>query len=76
MFTAPYDRTIDLIKRVIGVPGARVQVIDGVVWRNGERIADPHAYLSRSEVNDRLFRRVTIFRREIRVSPNTIRDRW
>jgi signal peptidase I len=49
VFTAPYDRSIDLIKRVIGVPGDRVQVIDGVVWRNGERIQDPHAYLSRSE---------------------------
>jgi signal peptidase I len=49
VFTAPYDRGIDLIKRVIGVPGDKVQVIDGVVWRNGERIRDPHAYLSRSE---------------------------
>lgn len=49
VFTAPYDRSIDLIKRVIGVPGDRIQVIDGVVWRNGERISDPHAYLSRSE---------------------------
>jgi signal peptidase I len=46
VFTAPYDRSMDLIKRVIGVPGDRIQVIDGVVWRNGERIADPHAYLS------------------------------
>jgi signal peptidase I len=49
VFTAPYDRSIDLIKRVIGVPGDKVQVIDGVVWRNGERISDPHAYLSRTE---------------------------
>ena len=49
VFTAPYDRSMDLIKRVIGVPGDKVQVIDGVVWRNGERIQDPHAYLSRSE---------------------------
>jgi len=49
VFTAPYDRGIDLIKRVVGVPGDKVQVIDGVVWRNGKRIQDPHAYLSRSE---------------------------
>ena len=49
VFTAPYDRGMDLIKRVIGVPGDRVQVIDGVVWRNGERIPDPHAYLAKGE---------------------------
>ena len=49
VFTAPYDRSIDLIKRVIGIPGDRIQVIDGVVWRNGERIQDPHAYRARSE---------------------------
>jgi signal peptidase I len=51
VFTAPYDRSIDLIKRVIGVPGDRVQVIDGVVWRNGERIPDSHAYLSKGETD-------------------------
>jgi signal peptidase I len=49
VFTAPYDRSVDLIKRVIGVPGDRIQVIDGVVWRNGVRIEDTHAYLSRNE---------------------------
>src|SRR5208337_5024479 len=49
VFTAPYDRSMDLIKRVIGVPGDKIQVIDGVVWRNGERIADPHAHLTRDE---------------------------
>lgn len=55
VFTAPYDRSIDLIKRVIGVPGDSVQVIDGVVWRNGERIHDPHAYLSRNETARSLY---------------------
>jgi signal peptidase I len=49
VFTAPYDRSMDLIKRVIGVPGDRIQVIDGVVWRNGERIADPHAHFTRDQ---------------------------
>ena len=50
VFTPPYDRSIDLIKRVIGVPGDRVQVIDGVVWRNGQPIADPHAYRARGDM--------------------------
>ena len=49
VFTAAYDRGMDLIKRVIGVPGDRIQVIDGVVWRSGDRIADPHAHLTRDQ---------------------------
>ena len=48
VFESPRERGLDLIKRVIGLPGDRVQVIDGAVWRNGERIADPHAFYSAS----------------------------
>ena len=48
VFTAPYDRSIDLVKRVIGVPGDRIQVIDAVVWRNGLRIGDTHAHFSKT----------------------------
>src|SRR5271156_4462361 len=49
VFESPRERGLDLIKRVIGLPGDRVQVIDGEVWRNGERIADPHAVFSARE---------------------------
>ena len=46
VFVSPRDRSVDLIKRVIGLPGDRIQVINGVVWRNGVPIADTHAFLS------------------------------
>jgi signal peptidase I len=44
IFVSPRDRTLDLIKRVIGIPGDRIEVRSGVVWRNGEPADDPHAH--------------------------------
>ena len=44
VFIYPEDRTKDFIKRVIGTPGDRVEVRDKVVYINGERVEDPHAY--------------------------------
>ncbi len=49
VFESPRERGVDLIKRVIGLPGDRIQVIDGVVWRNGARVPDPHAFFAQRE---------------------------
>jgi signal peptidase I len=46
VFESPRERGVDLIKRAIGLPGDRIQVIDGVVWRNGVRVPDPHAFFA------------------------------
>jgi signal peptidase I len=46
VFESPRERGVDLIKRVIGLPGDRIQVIDGVVWRNGAPVPDPHAFFA------------------------------
>jgi signal peptidase I len=45
VFRLPRDDTVDYVKRVVGLPGDRVQMIDGVLHLNGvpvkrERIAD------------------------------------
>ncbi len=45
VFRLPKDDTIDYIKRVVGLPGDRIQVLDGVLQINGEpvkreRVAD------------------------------------
>jgi signal peptidase I len=32
----------DLIKRVVGLPGDRIQGKDGRLWRNGRRVAEPY----------------------------------
>jgi signal peptidase I len=49
VFESPRERGVDLIKRVIGLPGDRIQVIDGVVWRNGARVPDSHAFFAPRE---------------------------
>ncbi len=45
VFIPPLDRDKDFIKRVIGLPGDRVQIRNGRVWLNGQPLADPHAHL-------------------------------
>jgi signal peptidase I len=55
VFVHPQERDKDLIKRVIGLPGDKVQIKTGRVWLNGSPINDPHAHLDvpdgqRSEV--------------------------
>lgn len=36
------DPVIDVVKRVIGEPGDTIQMIDRVVFRNGERLEEPY----------------------------------
>jgi signal peptidase I len=44
VFVSPQDRATDLIKRVIGMPGDKVEVRNGAVWLNGAPMNDPQAH--------------------------------
>ncbi len=49
VFKTPRDNRTDLVKRVIGVPGDRVQVKTSELWLNGERVRRTAVAPSRSD---------------------------
>lgn len=46
VFRYPADITQTFVKRVIGVPGDRIKMVQGIVYRNGVRLNEPYAYQS------------------------------
>ncbi|MCU1334490.1 MAG: signal peptidase [Bryobacterales bacterium] len=42
VFWAPEDSTKSYIKRVIGIPGDLVEIVDGTVILNGQRLEEPY----------------------------------
>ena len=44
VFVFPPDPTKDFIKRVVAIPGDSIQVKNGEVWLNGQKMDDPHAH--------------------------------
>lgn len=44
VFKYPQDNSIDYIKRVIGLPGENLKIINKQVYINGTPIEDPHAH--------------------------------
>jgi signal peptidase I len=45
VFRYPADISQTFVKRVIGVPGDRIKMVNGVVYRNGVRLNEPYVYL-------------------------------
>jgi signal peptidase I len=44
VFRYPADLTDTLVKRLIGMPGDRLKIASGVVYRNGVRLNEPYVY--------------------------------
>jgi signal peptidase I len=44
VFRYPGDVTQTYVKRLIGVPGDRIKLVNGVVFRNGVRLNEPYAF--------------------------------
>ncbi len=46
VFRYPVDRSKDFIKRVIGVGGDTIEIKDKVIYLNGKKMNDPHAFFA------------------------------
>jgi signal peptidase I len=44
VFRYPADLNETLVKRLIGMPGDRLKIANGVVFRNGHRLNEPYVY--------------------------------
>jgi signal peptidase I len=42
VFISPATPGLYVVKRVIGIPGDRIRLVDGVVYRNGEKLNEPY----------------------------------
>ncbi|MGA7568079.1 MAG: signal peptidase I [Terriglobales bacterium] len=42
VFLSPEEQGLFVVKRIIGVPGDRIHLRDGVVYRNGQRLVEPY----------------------------------
>ena len=43
VFLSPEEKGLFVVKRIIGIPGDRIHLRDGVVYRNGEKLDEPFA---------------------------------
>ncbi|AKG53237.1 signal peptidase I [Dehalogenimonas sp. WBC-2] len=42
VFPSPYEDGREFIKRIIGMPGETVEIINGVIYINGEKLEEPY----------------------------------
>jgi len=52
VFLSPEQPGLFLVKRIIGIPGDRIHLLNGVVYRNGEKLNEPYVkHLPQREEN-------------------------
>ncbi len=49
VFLSPAEPDLYVVKRIIGIPGDRLHLRDGVVFRNGEKLNEPYVIHSTSD---------------------------
>lgn len=72
VFKYPVDPKVDYIKRVIGVPGDKVEIREKVVYINGERYDEPYV----EHVDPRTFTRRSLIAAEIFSNEMVRRDNY
>jgi signal peptidase I len=51
VFLSPAEPGLYVVKRIIGIPGDRIHLRDGVVYRNGEKLNEPYVIHQGGEVS-------------------------
>jgi signal peptidase I len=51
VFLSPEQPGLFLVKRIIGIPGDRIHLRDGVVYRNGQKLDEPYVLRKRGDFN-------------------------
>lgn len=49
IFVFPLDPDRQLLKRIVGLPGERIEIRDKVIYINGQRVEDPWGYYRRDQ---------------------------
>jgi signal peptidase I len=52
VFLSPQTPGLYVVKRIIGVPGDRIHLLNGVVYRNGEKLDEPYVLHDRDNASD------------------------
>jgi signal peptidase I len=60
VFRAPLPGSPDFIKRIVGVPGDRLEIREGAVWINGRPLEEPYLIGPPSHENDFKYSSVTV----------------
>jgi signal peptidase I len=51
VFLSPEEQGLFVVKRIMGVPGDRIRLRDGVVYRNGEKLVEPYVQHKLADYN-------------------------
>ena len=51
VFLSPEERGLFVVKRIIGIPGDRIHLRDGIVYRNGQKLDEPYAQHKLADYN-------------------------
>jgi signal peptidase I len=51
VFLSPEEQGLFVVKRIIGIPGDRIHLRDGVVYRNGEKLEEHYVIHSQGDYN-------------------------
>jgi len=54
VFLSPSEPGLYVVKRIIGIPGDRIHLRDGVVYRNGQKLDEPYLHPQQDEPPDLL----------------------